>query len=164
MQTVGTCTAGQFAASHFCANAVKQRQAPLRIIDVGKIRGDWEMSASSEVRRIAVRTGMLIAGVFVVAVLLSAMPGHRVPVVGAQEQQNSGAGQSMQGMDHSKMQMPDADEQASEKDAMADMAHMHGANPHMTMTAMRVQTSADVQKANEIVAQLKNGIEKYRDY
>ncbi len=123
------------------------------------------MSASKELRRIAARGGMLIAGVFVVAVLLSAMPGHRVPVVGAQsEQQNSGASQSMQGMDHSKMQMPDADEQASEKDAMADMAHMHGANPHMTMTAMRTQNPADVQKANEVVAQLKNGIEKYRDY
>ena len=100
------------------------------------------MSASREVRRIIARAGMLISGVFILAILLSAMPGHRVPVVGAQEQQNSGAGKSMQGMDHSKMQMPDADEQASEKDAMADMVHMHGANPHMTMTAMRAQTSA----------------------
>ena len=70
----------------------------------------------------------------------------------------------MQGMDHSKMQMPDADEQASEKDAMSDMAHMRGSNPHMTMTAMRPQTPADLQKANEIVAELKSGIEKYRDY
>jgi hypothetical protein len=128
------------------------------------------MSASSEVRRIILRAGMLIAGVFVLAVLLSAMPGHRVPVVDAQSeqqsagQQNSGASQSMQGMDHSKMMAPDADEQASEKDAMADMAHMHGSNPHMTMTAMRAQTPVDVQKANEIVGQLKSGIEKYRDY
>src|SRR5882724_3059199 len=128
------------------------------------------MSASSEVRRIIVRTGMLIAGIFVLAVLLSAMPGRRVPVVDAQSeqqnssQQNSSAGQSMQGMDHSKMMTPDADEQASERDAMEDMGHMHGSNPHMAMTAMRMQTSADVQKANEIVAQLKNGIEKYRDY
>ncbi len=103
------------------------------------------MSASSEVRRIIVRTGMLIAGIFVLAVLLSAMPGRRVPVVDAQSeqqnssQQNSSAGQSMQGMDHSKMMTPDADEQASERDAMEDMGH-------------------------EIVAQLKNGIEKYRDY
>ncbi len=125
------------------------------------------MSASSEIRRIIVRTGMLIAGVFVLAVLLSAMPGRRVPVMGAQsEQQDSSASQSMEGMDHSKMQMPDADEQASERDAMADMAmgHMHDSNPHMTMTTMRAQAPADVQKANEIVAQLKSGIEKYRDY
>ncbi|HWY42097.1 MAG TPA: hypothetical protein VNX66_01270 [Candidatus Sulfotelmatobacter sp.] len=126
------------------------------------------MSASSGVRQIAARTGMLIAAVFVLTVLLSAMPGHRVPVVDAQsEQQNSSASQPMQGMDHSKMQDAEAaDEHASEKDAMSDMAtgHMHGSNPHMTMTAMRPQTPADVEKANEIVAQLKGGIEKYRDY
>src|SRR5215467_6721082 len=123
------------------------------------------MSASSEVKRIAARTGMLIAAVFVLAVFLSAMPGHRVPVVAAQsEQQNSAANQPMLGMDHSKMHHPDADEQASEKDAMADMAHMHGSNSHMMMTSMREQTPADMQKANEVVAQLRSGIEKYRDY
>jgi len=118
------------------------------------------MSASSEVRRIAARTGVLICGVFVLTVFLSAMPGHRVPIVDAQSSQQD----SMQGMDHSKMQMPDADEQASEKDAMSDMAHMHGSNPHMTTTAIRAQTPADLEKANEIVAELKSGIEKYRDY
>jgi len=130
------------------------------------------MSAGSEVKRVAARTAMLVAAVFVLAVFLSAMPGHRVPVVGAQsEQQNSASRQaqdSMQSMDHSKMHHLDADEQASEKDAMADMAHMHGPNqqmgPHMTMTAMHEQTPADMQKANEVVAQLRGGIEKYRDY
>src|SRR5256885_14487292 len=116
------------------------------------------MSASSEVRRIAVRTGVLICGVFVLTVFLSAMPGHRVPIVDAQSSQQD----SMQGMDHSKMQMPDADEQASERDAMSDMAHMHGSNSHMTMTAMRPQTPADLQKANEIVAELKSRSEERR--
>src|SRR5215475_2093244 len=118
------------------------------------------MSASSELKKVAARTGMLVAAVFVLAVFLSAMPGHRVPVVGAQsEQQNSTANNPpqapMQGMDHSAMHHPDADEQASEKDAMADMAHMHGSNPHMTMTTMHEQTPADAQRANEIVAQLR---------
>src|SRR5215470_18804354 len=127
------------------------------------------MSASSEVKIVATRGAMLIAGVFVLTVFLAAMPGRRVPVVGAQsEQQNSQQAQPMQGMDHSKMHHPDADEQASEKDAMADMSHMHGPNsnmgPHMTMTAMREQTSEDAQRANEIVTQLRSGIEKYRDY
>src|SRR5882762_1014577 len=122
------------------------------------------MSASSGVRQIAARAGVLIAAVFVLTVLLSAMPGRRVPVVDAQSgQQNSGAGESIEGMDHSKMQdMDAADEHASEKGAMSDMAMMHDPNPHMTMTLMRPQTPADVQKANEIVAQLKTGIEKYR--
>ena len=124
------------------------------------------MSAGKEVRKVAARTGMLIAAVFVLTVWLAAMPEPRVPIVDAQSAQES-QGQtqgSMPGMDHSKMQQPDPDEQASEKDAMADMAHMHGSNPHMTMTAMRPQTPEDVQRANEIVAQLKDGIEKYRDY
>jgi len=127
------------------------------------------MSAGgSEVKKVAARTGMLIAAILVLTVLLAAMPGRRVPVVGTQpELQNSAANQAqdpMQGMDHSKMHHPDSDEQASENEAMAEMAHMHGSNPHMTMTAMRAQTPADVQKANEVVAQLRNGIEKYRDY
>ncbi len=123
------------------------------------------MSAGSEVRRIAARGAMLIAAVFVLTVLLSAMPGHRVPLLDAKSAQESGARQGqMPGMDHSKMQQADPDEQASEKDAMADMAHMHGLSPHMTMTAMRPQTAEDSQRANEIVAQLKDGIEKYRDY
>ena len=39
------------------------------------------MSAGKEVRQIAARAGMLFAAVFVLTVLLSAMPGHRVPVV-----------------------------------------------------------------------------------
>jgi hypothetical protein len=117
------------------------------------------MSARSEVRRIVARTGVLIGGVFVLTVFLSAMPGHRVPIVDAQSSQQD----SMQGMD-SKMQVPDADEQASEKDVMSDMAHMHGSNAHMTMTSMRPHTPADLQKANEIVSELRSGIEKYRDF
>ena len=44
------------------------------------------------------------------------------------------------------------------------MNHMHGSSAHMYMTAMRRQTPADVQRANEIVAQLRTGIEKYKDY
>src|SRR5215470_7380309 len=101
------------------------------------------MSARSEIRRALERAGMLIAAIFVVAILLSAMPEHRPPVMAAQSeqqasgQQNAAPDASMQGMDHSKMHHPDADERASEKDAMADMAHMHGSNPHMTMTLMR---------------------------
>ncbi len=127
------------------------------------------MSAGSEVRKVAAHTGMLVAAVFVVTVLLAAMPGHRVPVVDAQSAQESQGTSSpsqgsMPGMDHSKMQQADPDEQASEKDAMSDMAHMHGTNPHMTMTAVRPRTPEDVQRANEIVAQLKDSIEKYRDY
>jgi hypothetical protein len=41
---------------------------------------------------------------------------------------------------------------------------MHGGGPHMHMTKMRARTSADAQRANEIVTQLRAGIEKYQDY
>ena len=65
----------------------------------------------------------------------------------------------MPGMDMS-------DEQSSEKAAVTEMSHAHHGshNAHMTMTSMRVQTPEDAQRANEVVAQLRAGIEKYRDY
>lgn len=126
------------------------------------------MSASGELQKLVVRTGVLISGVFVLTVLLAAMPGHRVPAVDAQSTQETQSAQqtqgAMAGMDHTKIEGPDADEQASEKDAMADMAHMHGSNPHMRMTPMRPIAPADREKAEEVVTQLKAGIEKYRDY
>jgi len=126
------------------------------------------MSAGSEIRKLVVRAGVLIGGLFILTVLLAAMPGHHVPAVGAQSAQEAQRSQRVQGAtartDHSKMQQPDAEEQASEKDAMADMAHMHGSNPHMTMTPMRPIVGGDKEKADEVVTQLKAGIEKYRDY
>jgi hypothetical protein len=118
---------------------------------------------------------MVVGAILAVTILLAAMPGHHAPsveAVGVPQQQDSasqeaspGTSQSMPGMDHNHMgQMNmDGDEKANEKAAMNDMAHMHG-GPHMHMTEMRAQTSADVQRANEIVTELRQGIEKYRDY
>ena len=42
--------------------------------------------------------------------------------------------------------------------------HHDAHSQHMTMTAMRPQAPEDVQRANEIVTQLRAGIEKYKDY
>jgi hypothetical protein len=42
--------------------------------------------------------------------------------------------------------------------------HMDAHNLHMHMTAMRPQTPEDAARANEIVTQLRSGIEKYKDY
>src|SRR5260370_1207056 len=58
------------------------------------------------------------------------------------------------------------DEHASEKAAVGDMTpgHHDAHSAHMTMTAMRAQTPEDVQRAKEVVAQLRAGMEKYRDY
>jgi len=124
--------------------------------------------------RLLAHTAMVIGGLFVVTVLLAAVPGHNAPAGGAVaplEQQGSssrssspqGASQEMAGMDHSHMNM-DADERASERDAIVDMANMHGDTPHMHMTAMRARNVADTTRANEVIAQLRAGIEKYRDY
>jgi hypothetical protein len=59
-----------------------------------------------------------------------------------------------------------SDEKASERDAVHDMTPgRHDAQSlHMTLTAMRAQTPEDVQRAKEIVAELRAGIERYKDY
>jgi hypothetical protein len=64
----------------------------------------------------------------------------------------------------------DDDAKSQEHDAVAAMSggvdHKgHGDHSaHMFMTSMRKQTPEDVQRANEIVEQLRAGIEKYKDY
>jgi hypothetical protein len=140
----------------------------------GAPQKDWRneaMSARKSVVRFLAHTLMVAGAIFVVTVLLAAMPGHNAPSVqdvGPQEQQggsqgaSSSASQEMPGMDHHHMQI-DADEKANEKAAVSEMSHMHG-GPHMHMTEMRAGNSADVQRANEIAAQLRAGIEKYKDY
>jgi len=64
----------------------------------------------------------------------------------------------------SGMDMDDA--KANEAHAVHDMTpgHMGAHHLHMRMTAMRPQTPEDTARANEIVAQLRSGIEKYKDY
>jgi len=62
------------------------------------------------------------------------------------------------------MDMDDA--KANEAHAVNDMTrgHMDAHSLHMRMTAMRPQSPEDLARANEIVAQLRSGIEKYKDY
>ena len=59
-----------------------------------------------------------------------------------------------------------SDEKASERAAVNDMTpgHQEAHNQHMTMTAMRPRSPQDVERAGEIVTQLRAGIEKYKDY
>ena len=122
------------------------------------------MSTRSTIVRILARGGMALGALFAVTILVAAIPGHRPPVVASvepQAQSSSGA----QEMDHSRMPGMDmSDEKASEHGAVEDMAGMHGSNPHMYMTASRMQTPDDLQRANEIVKELRAGIERYKDY
>ena len=127
------------------------------------------MSARSTFIHLAGKAGILFGALFVVSVLLAAIPSHRAPAAPAQEAQQSSSSQSQesQAMDHSKMPGMDMDDaKANEAHAVHDMTpgHMDAHNLHMHMTAMRPQTPADTARANEIVAQLRSGIEKYKDY
>lgn len=125
------------------------------------------MSARSTAVQVAGKSLILLGTLFVVTVFLAAMPGHRAPMVEAQDPQASSDSQSQQSMDHTKMAGMDmSDEKANEAHAVHDMTpgQMDAHSAHMHMTAMRQQTPEDVARANEIVTHLRAGIEKYKDY
>jgi len=95
--------------------------------------------------------------------------------------ESSGQNQNMPGMDNSmpgmdmdhdmpgmKMgQSTDEKDQQTEHGAMDAMSHMHHhqMGPHMYMTKLRAPaTAADWTKADEIAGELRDSIEKYKDY
>jgi hypothetical protein len=125
------------------------------------------MSARNTVFHLLTKAGIAFAALFLVSVLLAAMPGHHAPAVGAEEQENSAAPAAPQASEHSRMpgmDMP-GDEKSSEHAAVDAMNGGHDAHSqHMYMTGMRPRTPEDVQRANEIVMQLRGAIEKYQDY
>jgi hypothetical protein len=128
------------------------------------------MSARSTVVQLAAKAGMLLGAIFVVTVLLAAIPAHHPQteqVVVTQEP--SSATESSASPAPLQASMPGmnmSDEKANEKAAVTDMTpgHQQSHGQHMTMTAMRPRTPEDVQRAGEIVTQLRAGIEKYKDY
>ena len=115
--------------------------------------------------QLATKVGIGVAALCVVGVLLAAIPNHRAPATTLVSME---AGQDPQGTGQANVPGTgmDPDEAAqNEQDAMHDMQHMQsGDTPHMHMTAPRAQTAADQKRAEEIVAQLRAGIEKYKDY
>ncbi len=122
------------------------------------------MFARGTVVQIVAKAGMLLGALCVVTVLLAAIPSHRPPAaqVFAQDSTTPPAD-----VDHGSMPGMDmSDEHASEKAAVRDMTpgHHDAHSQHMTMSAMREQTPEDTERAKEVVAQLRAGIEKYRDY
>src|SRR6266404_2348195 len=113
------------------------------------------MSARGTARQIAAKAGMLLGALFVFTLLLAALPAHRAP---AQESPQGSAAQSPE-VDHDRFAAMDmGDEHASEKAAVGDMTpgHHDAHSAHMTMTAMRTPTPEDVQRAKEVVAQLRS--------
>jgi len=126
------------------------------------------MSARSSFFKIAAKAGMLFGAMFVVTVLLAAIPAHQqqaLQVVVPQEP--SAQATPAQDADHSAMPgMNMSDEKVNEKAAVTDMTpgHHDGHSQHMYMTSPRERTPEDLQRAGEIVTQLRAGIEKYKDY
>jgi hypothetical protein len=134
------------------------------------------MSGRRTAIQIVAKTAMVIAALFLVSVLLAAMPGHHAPMVGSAvgSAENSGANVAAnaeasptQQDDHASvpgMKMP-GDEESSEGQAVEEMSgghHDHGLHVHMT--AMRPQMPGDEDRAKEIVATLRTAMEKYKDY
>src|SRR6267154_5101128 len=127
------------------------------------------MSARRTLIHLAAKAGILFGALFLVSVLLAAIPAHHAPPALAQEDQQSSSSQSQesQEVDHNKMSGMDMDDaKANEAHAVHDMTpgHMDTHSLHMYLTAMRPQTPEDAARAAEIVTQLRAGIEKYKDY
>lgn len=127
------------------------------------------MSARSTFIHLATKTGILFGALFLVSVLLAAIPGHRPPAAPTPdaEQSSSLRSQESLAMDHNKMAGMDRDDaKANEAHAVHDMTpgHLDAHSLHMHMTAMRPPTPEDTARAGEIVTQLRSGIEKYKDY
>lgn len=126
------------------------------------------MSTLDRLIRLSGKASILLGALFLVSVLLAAMPGRRTPAVQSQDLQQSPVPQPQrsEGMDPNMPGMEMDDAKANEAHAVHDMTpgRHNEHNPHMHMTAMRPQTPQDAQRANEIVAQLRSGIEKYKDY
>jgi len=130
------------------------------------------MSPRSAVVPLCTKAVMSFAALFIVGVVLAAIPNHRPPAIAAAPATVFDLAQQTQdvkqAMDHSKMpgmSMDIDDAKSSEQAATQDMTHMHhGDSLHMHMTSSRPQTAADIERANQIVKELRAGIEKYKDY
>lgn len=125
------------------------------------------MSSRSTLIHSVTRAAIGLGALFVVGVLLAAIPNHRRPVVvttavtAAYDLQAPAAGADHTNMPGMNMQAGQATEQA----AMEDMAKMqHGDTAHMHMTSAKPLSANDRQRADEIVKELRVGIEKYKDY
>lgn len=130
------------------------------------------MSGGRTVLHLLTKAAIGLGALFLVGVLLAAIPNHRMPVVASgsgvsgpneQSQDAQQSGSTMDGANMPGMDMADA--QATEHSAMADMATTHHGNTaHMRMSSHVAAAPGDRQRAMEIEEKLRAGIEKYKDY
>lgn len=97
------------------------------------------MPARNRFARLATKFGILVGALFVVTVLLSAMPGHHAPAVQSQQSQQWPATQPQQpsqGLDPHMPGMDMEESKANEARAVHDMTPgQPPRNAHMYMTA-----------------------------
>jgi hypothetical protein len=135
------------------------------------------MSRRSTSIKIATKAAMLFGALFVVTVLLAAIPAHQqkpLEISIAQDPPQTQASAATdptadpaQPAEHPSMGgMNMADEKANERAAVNDMTpgHADAHSQHMYMTSMRERTPEDVARAGEIVTKLRTAMEKYKDY
>jgi hypothetical protein len=125
------------------------------------------MTSSRTILHLLTKASIGLGALFLVGVLLAAIPNHRAPSLAAVNgNARQAAQQPGEAMDHSKIARIDIDDaKASEHAAMQDMAGMgHGNSAHNYMTGPRAANEADQQRANQIARKLRGGIEKYKDY
>jgi len=112
------CPSGQFL-----------RGAPVPRGEISGVRNAYYqvrrivMSARSTFLHFATQAGILFGALFLVSVLLAAIPGHHAPAAPVQEDQQSSSAQSQesQEMDQSKMSGMDMTMQSNEAHAVHDM-------------------------------------------
>jgi len=123
------------------------------------------MSARSSAIRVLARAAMVAGAILAVTILLAAMPGHNAPSVGAIKGSRpaGSASQELAPVDHNQANSGTSAEKVSETTAVAEMSHLHG-GAHMHMTEMRPQSPEDLERAHQVVSQLRSVIERYRDY
>lgn len=115
--------------------------------------------------QLVTKAGIGLGALFLVGVLLAAIPNHHTPQVALVSAEAGQDPENTQEAGMGGMKMDAEEAHVGEHGAMVDMQHMHhGDTPHMHMTAARPQTAEDQRRANEIVEQLRAGIAKYRDY
>ena len=123
------------------------------------------MLARKTILQVAANAAIGLGALGIVGVLLAAIPNHRAPEVVLVSGE---MGQELQSADHSSMPgmtMDARDASVGEHGAMLEMEYMnHRDTLHMHMTAPRPGTAEDQRRAEELVEQLRAGIEKYRDY
>jgi hypothetical protein len=115
--------------------------------------------------QLAAKAGIGLGALLLVGVLLAAIPSHRTPPLAAGAPEITGDPQAGDESNPSAEELDPGVASVGEHCAMVDMQHEHyGNTPHMRMTALRPRTVEDRERANEIVEQLRAGIEKYKDY